>query len=222
MGNAVPPSPWCAHTHAHTRHPHQRGQGCGIVLACHPPSHARGPAPWAVAGGQGTVSYSMGKEDWPHGSRGKARGVGARRKQACVAQAREQVKMHPQLLGGLGGSTQAALQQRVLSPPPGGGILTPKMECLASLWVRMLPQSRASRPQDPCGCGGGRCTHGCTGSTGCLSGAPLCHRAVPHREVDIGACPREMWGALAQGCEPGSAPGCVPATPYPRWGLEQP
>lgn len=150
-GDLAPPSAW----HAHTSVPRAVGM-CPCVTLPHMPSVLL----LGCLGGQGTVSCRVGRVGWPHGSRGKARGVGARRKQACVAQALEQVKMHPQQWRGL--PSQAGCSAGCSHYPWLGGPSPQRWGAQHHSRSGCPHRSKAPSPQDPCGCGGGRRSSPCS------------------------------------------------------------
>lgn len=72
------------HPHMQTRGTHTSvpaGVGERLCVTFH---HMAGVLLFGWLGGQGPQA-GVGREGWPRRSRGKARGVGARRKQACIA-----------------------------------------------------------------------------------------------------------------------------------------
>lgn len=186
-GGAAPPAPLpcrctCKHGGTHTSGPRAVG-------ACLPvtPHHRPGVLLLGWLQGQETVSGGLGRQGWPHGSRGKASGVGARRKQACVAQAREQLKMHPQLLG-----QSAQPGRRGPSPQRWGAQHHGGAGC--------SHKSRAPRPQDPCGCECGR-----RSTPHAPMGAWLVPAASLGHPSATRLCPTERWASGL--CAPGDV-GC--------------
>jgi len=181
--------------------------------------------------GQGTASRSVGRKAWPRGSRGKAAGMGARRKEERVAQAREQVKMHPQLLGGAprraGSAAQGAHGTGCSRHPRVGGPSPRRWGAQLHGGSGCSHESGAPRPRAPCGSGGGRrSTPGAPMGAWVVPAASPGHPSVtglcPAERWVSGSAPGETWGAPAQGCELGCAPGYVPGTPHSGQGLEQP
>lgn len=135
-GDPAPPSPLpCIRRGTHTRVP--RGVGACLRVTVH---HMPGVRLLWWLGGQGTVSRRVGREGWLGGSRGKARGAGARRKQACVAQAREHIRMHSQLLGESTQPGRLCGAWCSCHPQVGGHPLPPKMGCSVLSQVKLHPQ----------------------------------------------------------------------------------